>query len=291
MMRVLMGAFAIAFTQAAGVPEGSSCSEDTNFLQLGVDATAAKESAMEKAAANRHSSLKAAMKTQTGCQTAPSFSGVACPEGKVCTYKETNRGETFTAETSGSFTKVTLQGHSLYVSEEWLIADSPCDGKTLKANILEPALLEGHSMTCTDKVLTDVGPDAVNSIVRRGDHGLDFVGVGGDGTVFLDHFDFSSSAPGEGFIVPSGSMTEVTRGELFEQFSGDCASPALVDALDRAVSKKGIATMIFGGLLIAGGVAICVGCPPCCYAGIALGGFGAHVLNAGIWQEVRYRQR
>jgi len=246
----------------------------------------------QHAKVDRLSSLKeAAMKMQTGCQTSPNFlSALTCTEGNACTYKETKRGETFTVESSGGFVKVTVNDRSLYMSEEWMITDSHCDGRTLKANILEPAVLEEHSLTCTDQVLRDVTSDNVFSLVASGDSGVDLVDLANDGTVFMDHLEFSGSAPGNGFTVPSGS--EVTRSELVEQFSSDCSSLAQADTLDRALSKKGIGAIAAGvGFLFVAGAACAFGGPIGCVGAVGFAKMGVAMTVHGISNEIQYRHR
>jgi len=240
---------------------------------------------------NGHSSLKEA--AMQGCQKMPSFlSALKCEEGQVCTYKETRFGETFTAEKSGAFLKVTTNALNIYMSGDTILAASPCDGKTLKVDILTPAVFEGHKLTCTDEALRDVAADNDFNLQPSGDNSVDLVDVLSDGTELRDHVERSSSAPGNGFSLPSDAhATVVSRRELFERLSSDCSSLALVDSLDRAVSKKGGIGAIFGGLAFyAMGAAACAfGGPFGCAAAIGLFKVGTYAVVNGIVMEVKAR--
>jgi len=227
-----------------------------------------------------------------GCQKMPSFlSALKCEEGQVCTYKETRFGETFTAERSGAVLKMTLNALNFYMSDDTILAASPCDGKTLKADIQTPAVNEGHELTCTDGALEDVTSDNTFSLTASGDDSVDLVDVLSDGTKLNDHVTRSSSAPGNGFSTPSGDVTVVSRRELFERLSSDCSSLALVDSLDRAVSKKGGIGAIFGGLAFyAMGAAACAfGGPFGCAAAIGFFKVGTYAVVNGIVMEVKAR--
>lgn len=254
------------------------------------------------AEALRRSAQKAVLKSQ--CEHVPSWlSGMSCPEGRVCTYRETHQNLIFTMQKSDGIVKVAFKQHAhiLYMTEDGFMLESPCnDGELLKADYLTPEEAENTTMTCDDNgTITDVTPDtaAVVAFSGSGDNGVDLVEHDAEGHHFSDHVDFVSSVPCDEelceFTVPSSSpIKEVTRQELLDQLSESCSSPELVqtEAMDRVLNKKGIVPMIMGAAMIAGGVAMCVMIPGFgCVLAAPVMAMGASILVSSVALEVKYR--
>jgi hypothetical protein len=296
MMRVLMGAFAIAFTHATDAQDISSCSaagsceqEDVNAANF-EDANFIQTSRAQKKVIGLRQTLAEQSKAIANCGSLPAFSSSACPEDTLCTYTEDKDGLTFTFERAEGVGKIAFEsGHALYMVDGSLVLRSPCHaGETIKTDVEDTT---SHAMTCSDNTVRDVGPDTIVQLTATA-NGVDVFEAAMTGDAPLqDHFQLKSSSPRQGAIdVPSGSNL-VSREEFagrLDQIAQGCPSlmesQSLSKSLDGAVSRKwnpgqwvGAITMGVGGVLMVGTF---FGCgPPCFGAGLTIMSIGGKTYH------------